>query len=821
MKTFLSAFLFLFVSLLNAQTVGQFTIPLKTSSTGPATPKHWTKGNLTLWGTDASGNPVSYTLGAGARFENGELIIEGGEGGGSGTVTSVAASGGTTGFAFTGSPITGSGTLTLTISNAATVRSQLGLGTLATQSGTLSDYLTTAAAAAGYQPLSAALTTIAGNGSAYYLARSNHTGTQAWSTITSTPTTLAGYGISDGITAAAVAADYQPVDSDLTSIAALATTSYGRSLLAAADDAALRTLAGTIIGTHVQAYDADLADLADGTLSGSKVGTGIDAGNITAGTLGAGRLPLPGVATLGGVMRNTGSGGQFVTGIQTDGSLIFGTPSGSGDVMGPGVEVTLNELANYAATDGGTLGPSGVIATAGDITAASLYLPGSDLDYTMLGSTGLTIQRGNVTASASVVITVDPSGSSYTLTLPPAAGTSGQVLGNDGTGKLVWETLSGGGDALTSDTLAQFADTTSAQLRGVISDENGTGALIFAGGNLGAATATSINGLTITTSTGTLTLANGKTFTSSNTLTLAGTDGSTLNIGTGGTLGTAAYTAATAYQAASAELTTIAGNGSAYYLARGNHTGTQAWSTITSTPTTLAGYGISDGITAAAVAAGYQPVDSDLTSIAALATTSYGRSLLAAADDAALRTLAGTIIGTHVQAYDADLADLADGSLTGSKVSAATTSAVGVVELATDGETASGVAVQGNDTRLANASKVEIGVALSDETTAVTAGTAKVTFRLPHAMTLTAVRASATTAPTGSTLVIDINEAGSTVLSTKLSLDASEKTSTTAASAAVISDASLADDAEITFDLDQVGSTIAGAGIKVWLIGTR
>jgi hypothetical protein len=112
-------------------------------------------------------------------------------------------------------------------------------------------------------------------------------------------------------------------------------------------------------------------------------------------------------------------------------------------------------------------------------------------------------------------------------------------------------------------------------------------------------------------------------------------------------------------------------------------------------------------------------------------------------------------------------------------------------------------------------------IACSDETTAITTGTAKVTFRMPYAFTLSAVRASVTTAPTGSTIIIDINEGGTTILSTKLSIDATEKTSTTAASAAVISDTSLADDAEITIDFDQVGSTIAGAGVKVYLIGTR
>jgi hypothetical protein len=114
-----------------------------------------------------------------------------------------------------------------------------------------------------------------------------------------------------------------------------------------------------------------------------------------------------------------------------------------------------------------------------------------------------------------------------------------------------------------------------------------------------------------------------------------------------------------------------------------------------------------------------------------------------------------------------------------------------------------------------------IALAVSDETTALTTGTAKITFRMPYAFTLSAVRASVTTAPTGSTLVVDINEGGSTILSTKLSIDASEKTSTTAASAAVISDTALADDAEMTIDIDQIGSTIAGAGLKVVLIGVR
>jgi hypothetical protein len=112
-------------------------------------------------------------------------------------------------------------------------------------------------------------------------------------------------------------------------------------------------------------------------------------------------------------------------------------------------------------------------------------------------------------------------------------------------------------------------------------------------------------------------------------------------------------------------------------------------------------------------------------------------------------------------------------------------------------------------------------IACSDEATALTTGTAKVTFRMPSAGTLTAVKATVTTAPVGSALIVDINEAGTSVLSTKLSIDDGEETSATAATPAVISDSALSDDAEITIDIDQVGSGTAGAGLKVYLYITR
>jgi hypothetical protein len=113
-----------------------------------------------------------------------------------------------------------------------------------------------------------------------------------------------------------------------------------------------------------------------------------------------------------------------------------------------------------------------------------------------------------------------------------------------------------------------------------------------------------------------------------------------------------------------------------------------------------------------------------------------------------------------------------------------------------------------------------IMISVGADTTVITTGTAKRTFRMPFAMTVTAVRSSLVTAAAAGLVTVDINEGGSSILSTKLSIDATEKTSTTAATPAVISDATLADDAEITIDIDAVTGAVA-AGLKVTLIGYR
>lgn len=117
---------------------------------------------------------------------------------------------------------------------------------------------------------------------------------------------------------------------------------------------------------------------------------------------------------------------------------------------------------------------------------------------------------------------------------------------------------------LVSGKLSQFASTTSSELAGVISDETGSGSLVFATSptlvtpTLGVASATSINKVAITApaTSATLTIANGKTLTVSNTLTFTGTDSSSVAFGSGGTV---AYTGGNLSQFAATTSAQLAG----------------------------------------------------------------------------------------------------------------------------------------------------------------------------------------------------------------------------------------------------------------------
>ena len=89
---------------------------------------------------------------------------------------------------------------------------------------------------------------------------------------------------------------------------------------------------------------------------------------------------------------------------------------------------------------------------------------------------------------------------------------------------------------------------------------------------------------------------------------------------------------------------------------------------------------------------------------------------------------------------------------------------------------------------------------------------------MPFGMTLTSVSLRAKTAPTGQAVIVDINENGTTLFSTRPQINAS---ATTGGSSAVFSDATVAAGSVLTIDIDQVGSSAAGAGMTIILNGVR
>lgn len=135
----------------------------------------------------------------------------------------------------------------------------------------------------------------------------------------------------------------------------------------------------------------------------------------------------------------------------------------------------------------------------------------------------------------------------------------------------------------------------------------------------------------------------------------------------------------------------------------------------------------------------------------------------------------------------------------------------------------SGSVTSVNDSTGAAIVETPLICACSDETTALVIGAGKVTFRMPFKCILTEVpSASLTVAQTsGSTFTVDINKNGTTIFTTRITIDNTEKTTATAAVAAVLTTApaftAFAKDDEVTIDLDQIGDGTA-KGLKVLLL---
>ena len=637
--TALSIWLFAPCSLLPAQEVGDYILPEKTSSTGRVTNRYLPKGTSVLWGNNASQLPAKIAIGSGLSLGGSPLTLTASGGGEGGAVVIDDLTDVTITSAASGQILRYNGTAWVNYTHGfATLASPTFTGTVTIPSGaSISGYLTTASAASSYQPLDAELTALA---------------------------------------ALTSAADRLPYFTGSGAASVTTFTSAARSLLDDTSAAAMRITLG------LSQYSTDLIGFSDGS------------------TFGAGFLSVIGTVSATSLDGN----GSLITDLTatqiTSGTLPDARLSGNVSLLGSSISLTSEVTGALPVANGGT----------GQTTASAARLA-------LLPS---------ITGNAGKFLRVNGAASDYELA-----------------------SISGGGDALTSGTLGQFAATTSAQLRGVLSDESGTGEFLTTTGS--AADLSSFP---------------------------------TLNQNTTGNAATA-----TALQTGR-EINGVIFDGTGNITVAVdalNLLGDTLSSSITTSSLTQVGIISTGGWQATPVADAY---------ISSAATWNAKESALTFSTGLTRSTNTVTV---NTSQNIATLSNLTSNGL-----------------VTTSGGTG---ALSVDTTTKARADAFEIGLAISDETTSITTGTAKLTFRMPRAMTLTAVRLSLTTASSSGLPTVDINEAGSTILSTKLTCDASEKTSTTAATAAVISDSSLADDAEITIDIDTAGTGATGA--KVWLIGTR
>jgi hypothetical protein len=248
------------------------------------------------------------------------------------------------------------------------------------------------------------------------------------------------------------------------------------------------------------------------------------------------------------------AGKDLIMAGETSGAVTVVVPdvAGSNTVTLPAatgtVALTADKLSVFAATTSAEL--AGVISDETG-TGVVVYNDGPTLIAPVLG----TPASGTLTNCTGLPVSTGVSGlgTDVATALAVAVGTAGAIVVNGGalgtpsSGTLTNCTdlpISTGVSGLDTNVATFLGNASSANLAAAVTDETGSGALVFADTPtlvtpvLGVASATSVNKVAITApaTSATLTIADGKTLTANNTLTFEGTDASTVTFGAGGTV---------------------------------------------------------------------------------------------------------------------------------------------------------------------------------------------------------------------------------------------------------------------------------------------
>lgn len=280
------------------------------------------------------------------------------------------------------------------------------------------------------------------------------------------------------------------------------------------------TLTGYLKGNGTSAFTASAtipaSDIGSGTALTKTDDTNVTltlGGAPTTALLTAASLTLGWTGTLASSRGGTGNGFTKFSGPTTS-EKTFTLPDATCSVLTDNATVTVAQGGSGAATLTGYLKGNGTSAF-----TASATIPASDIGsgaaLTKTDDTNVTLTLGGSPTTALLAAASITAGWTGTL----AASRGGTGLSSLGAGVATW-----------------LGTPSSANLAAAVTGETGSGALVFADGPtlttpaLGVATATSVNKVAITApaSSATLTIADGKTLTASNSITLAGTDSTTM-----------------------------------------------------------------------------------------------------------------------------------------------------------------------------------------------------------------------------------------------------------------------------------------------------